>query len=163
MESVSFRRGLCRHIPYICFYITSYFRLAVPLLHEQPVKISCGKHWYSYLKAAHLEDKAPAALCGKQPLPQAQAQPLVLRTLVAPCRCWVCCPSPMGTPGAQGPAAPAATCPSAGVGLGRHSPPAAALRGISMTQLVISRLSSYIFKYGILGVYDKIKQHLLEN
>lgn len=32
-----------------------------------------------------------------------------------------------------------------------------------MTQLFISRLSSYIFKYGILEVYDKIKQHLLEN
>lgn len=40
---------------------------------------------------------------------------------------------------------------------------AAALRGILMPQLFISRLSSYVFKYGILGVYEKIKHHLLEN
>lgn len=52
MESVSSRRGLCRHIPYICFYITSYFRLAVPLLHKQPIKISCRKHWYSSVLGA---------------------------------------------------------------------------------------------------------------
>lgn len=40
---------------------------------------------------------------------------------------------------------------------------AAALRGILMPQLFISRLSSYVFKHGILGVYEKIKHHLLEN
>lgn len=47
-------------------------------------------------------------------------------------------------------------CPSPGLA-------AAALRGVLMPQLFISRLSSYVFKYRILGFYDKIKQHLLEN
>lgn len=56
-----------------------------------------------------------------------------------------------------------ATCPSSGVGIDWCWLAAAALRGILMPQLFISRLSSYVFKYRILGFYDKIKQHLLEN
>lgn len=54
-------------------------------------------------------------------------------------------------------------CPSPRVGIDWCSLPAAALCGILMPQLFISRLSSYVFKYRILRVYDKIKQHLLEN
>lgn len=56
-----------------------------------------------------------------------------------------------------------AMCPSPRVGIDWRSLPAAALCGILMPQLFISRLSSYVFKYRILRVYDKIKQHLLEN
>jgi len=81
MGSVSAGRGLCRLLPYICFYISSFFRLAVPLLCKQPIKISSWKRRDSYLctqsKAARLEWEVPAAPWGQQHLLWPQDKPLM--------------------------------------------------------------------------------------
>lgn len=114
MESVSSGRGLCKHIPYICFYISSYFRLAMPLLCKRPIKISSWKRWDPYLctssKAAHLECKMPPAPRDQQHLLQPQDKPLIpgmaavpVRRLLSPhvlsllpsCS-WPCFPQPQG-------------------------------------------------------------------